>query len=272
VLESVRPPAVAGSFYPAEPGALGALVDRLLAEATADGADLKAPPKALIVPHAGYVYSGPIAAAAFARIAARARDLERVVIVGPAHRVFVRGLAWPGAARLRTPLGEVAVDVAAIHEISAIRALPAVAAHPAAHAREHSLEVMLPFLQRLAPRAKIVPLIVGDAPAADVGRVLEALWGGPETLIVISSDLSHYHPYAEGRARDERTAARITSLDTPLSGEEACGAAGINGLLWVARRKRMRVEQVDLRSSGDTAGPREEVVGYGAFALHEAAA
>src|SRR5262245_37008365 len=149
-------------------------------------------------------------------------------MIGPAHRVHVTGLAWPGAHRLRTPLGELAVDVAAI------RSLPGVTADAAAHAREHSLEVMLPFVQRLAPHAKIVPLVGGDAPAGDVGRVLEALWGGAETLIVISSDLSHYLSYAEGRARDEHTAARIARLDAALSGEEACGAVGINGLLWVA--------------------------------------
>jgi MEMO1 family protein len=270
VLASVRPPAVAGRFYPAEPGALGTLVDRLLAEARAGGAAAEgAPeaPKALIVPHAGYVYSGPIAAAAFAQIAAHADRLERIVIVGPAHRVYVRGLAWPGAARLGTPLGEVAVDLEAIRGIDAL----GVAAHAAAHAREHSLEVMLPFIQRLAPRAKVVPLVVGQASAAEVGGVLEALWDGPDTLIVISSDLSHYHSYSEARVRDERTAARIERLEAALTGDEACGAAGINGLLWVARRRRMRVLRVDLRSSGDTAGPRDEVVGYGAFALHEAA-
>ncbi len=261
----MRPPAVAGSFYPGEPDELGALVDRLLAGASATAPHAGACPKALIVPHAGYVYSGTIAAAAFARVAAHASRIERVVMIGPAHRVPVDGLTWPGAARLRTPLGEVAVDV------DAIGALPGVTADAAAHAREHSLEVMLPFVQRLAPRAKIVPLVGSHAPADQVGRVLEALWGGPETLIVISSDLSHDLPYAEARGRDEHTAARIVGLDDTLSGEEACGAVGVNGLLWVARRRHMRVELVDLRSSGDTTGSRHEVVGYGAFALHEAA-
>lgn len=289
VYESVRPPAVAGSFYPAEPAALRALIDRLLAGALAEapvaspaGAPAASPaasavarPKALIAPHAGYVYSGPIAAAAFARIAApggqgAAVPIERIVLIGPAHRVFVTGLAAPGAARLRTPLGEVPVDAAALAALEAIGP-SAVRAHAAAHAREHSLEVMLPFLQTLAPGAKIVPLVGSDAPPAEVGRVLEALWGGPETLIVVSSDLSHYLPYAEARARDERTAARISALDPTLTGDDACGAVGINGLLWVARRKGLRVERVDLRSSGDTAGGRDEVVGYGAFALHEAA-
>lgn len=267
--QGVRPPAVAGSFYPAEADALRALVDRLLAAAPAEApAETPAPgacPKALIVPHAGYAYSGAIAAAAFARVARYADRFERVVLIGPTHRVFVHGLAWPGAARLRTPLGELAVDV------EALRALPGVLAHPSAHAREHSLEVMLPFIQRLAPRAKIVPLIGSDPSADEVGHVLEALWGGPETLIVISSDLSHYLPYTVARSRDAHTSARIAGLDASISGDEACGAVGINGLLWVARRKGMRVQLVDLRSSGDTAGARDEVVGYGAFALYEAA-
>jgi AmmeMemoRadiSam system protein B len=178
--------------------------------------------------------------------------------------VFVRGLAWPGTARVATPLGELAVDV------DALRSVPEVAADPAAHAREHSLEVMLPFVQRIAPHAKVVPLVGNEASAERVGRVLDALWGGPETLIVISSDLSHYLPYRDGRARDERTAARIIALDAALDGDDACGAIGINGLVWLAReRRKLRVELLDLRSSGDTAGPRDEVVGYGAFAVYE---
>ena len=217
-------------------------------------------PKALVIPHAGYVYSGPIAAAGFARISGA--PIERVVIIGPAHRVYIRGLAWAGAPTVRTPLGDVAVDV------DAIAAVPELAAVPAAHAREHSVEVMLPFVQRLAPTARVIPLVAGDATAEHVGGVLEALWGGPETLVVISSDLSHYHPYAEGRAIDEKTTAKILALSGGLVGDEACGCVGLNGLAWVARRKQLRIELVDLRSSGDTAGPKAEVVGYGAFALY----
>ena len=222
-------------------------------------------PKALIVPHAGYIYSGPIAASAFARVAPFAERITRVVLVGPAHRVYVEGLVSPGASRLRTPLGELAVDEAAL------AALPDIVPHAAAHAREHSIEVELPFLQRVTPRAMIVPLAGTRARPELVGVALEQLWGGPETLIVISSDLSHYLPYAEGRRVDEQTAARIVALDATVAGEQACGAIGINGLLWVARRKGLRVELVDLRSSGDTAGSRDEVVGYGAFAGYEAA-
>lgn len=261
-MTDVRAPALAGSFYPASPTELGATIDRLLA--AVPHASNPVCPKALIVPHAGYVYSGPIAASAFARIQPFAERITRVVLVGPAHRVFIDGLASPGASRLRTPLGDVEVDDAALRALG----LPA---NPNAHAREHSLEVELPFLQRVAPLAKIVPLAGSRATPEAVGRVLEQLWGGPETLIVISTDLSHYLPYAEGRAVDEQTCARIVALDPTIESERACGSIGINGLSWIARAKQLRVELVDLRSSGDTAGPRDEVVGYGAFALYEAA-
>jgi hypothetical protein len=258
---TVRPPAVAGTFYPAARSELGRMVDALLAAAP----QVVGPcPKVLIVPHAGYVYSGPIAASAFARLAPHSDTIERVVVVGPAHRVAIDGLAWPGVSRLSTPLGEIDVDIAAIAGV------PELAASVAAHAREHSLEVELPFLQRVAPRATVVPLVVGRARPEQVGRVLDALWGGPETLIVISSDLSHYEPYDLGRAHDERTVARIVDGDTSLRGEDACGAAGLNGLAWVARKRQLRVELIDLRSSGDTAGRRDEVVGYAAFVGHEA--
>jgi MEMO1 family protein len=253
----VRPPAVAGSFYPASADELSGLIDRLLSDARAGSTA----PKAIVVPHAGYVYSGAIAASAFARVH---DSITRVVLVGPAHRVFVRGMVSPGADRLATPLGEIEVDTAALEHV------PAVTPDPEAHAREHSLEVELPFIQKVAPRAKLVPIAVSNASAAEVGRVLEALWGGPETLIVISSDLSHYHPYAEGRARDQRSVAKILAHEPTLAGEDACGCTGLNGLAWVARRKQLRSELVDLRSSGDTAGSRDAVVGYAAIAYAEA--
>ena len=260
----VRPPAVAGSFYPASSGELSELIDRLLGEARAGASAPKtsaSAPKAIVVPHAGYVYSAPIAASAFARVQ---ETITRVVLVGPAHRVFVRGMVSPGADRLATPLGEIEVDTAALASV------PEVKPDPAAHAREHSLEVELPFIQKVAPRAKIVPIAVSNASAADVGHVLETLWGGPETLIAISSDLSHYHPYLDGRARDERSVAKIVAHEPTLAGEDACGCAGLNGLARVARRKRMCTELVDLRSSGDTAGSRDAVVGYAAIAYVEA--
>lgn len=260
VLDRVRPAAVAGRFYPGAPDALAAAINRLLGDAPPGAAT--APPKAIVVPHAGYIYSGPIAAAGFARVAAR--PIERVVIVGPAHRVFCDRLVWPGAACMATPLGDVAVDVAAIERAG-------IAAHPEAHAREHSIEVELPFVQRLWPHARVVPLIVSRTDPAAVADVLVALWGGPETLVAISSDLSHYLPYAEGRARDRATADKIVAHAGGLRGDEACGAAALDGLARIARDRGLRAELVDLRSSGDTAGPRDEVVGYGAFAYYEAA-
>ena len=259
----VRAPAVAGSFYPASPTELGSLVDRLLAAAQVPAGSPC--PKALIVPHAGYVYSGAIAATAFARVAPYGDRITRVVLVGPAHRVYVEGLVTPGATKLKTPLGELDVDRDALAQ------LPHIAANPSAHAREHSLEVELPFLQRVTPRAKLVPLAGTRAKPELVGAALEQLWGGPETLIVISSDLSHFHPYAKAREIDEATCAQIVALDATIHGEQACGSIGINGLIWVARRKQLRIELLDLRSSGDTAGSRDEVVGYGAFALYEVA-
>lgn len=262
--DTIRPPAVAGTFYPASAGELGSLVDRLLA-AVAVPANARCP-KALIVPHAGYVYSGPIAASAFARVAPHGDRITRVVLVGPAHRVFVEGLVTPGANALRTPLGDLAVDT------DALRLLDGVRPDARVHAREHSLEVELPFLQRVTPRAKVVPLAGTRADPEFVGRALDLLWGGPETLIVISSDLSHYLPYADARATDERTAQRILARDTTLAGEDACGSIGINGLSWVARKRELTIELLDLRTSGDTAGTKDEVVGYGAFAIYDGAA
>lgn len=254
---AVRPAAVAGTFYPASKSELSSLLDRLL-----EGAKCGPAPKALVVPHAGYAYSGPIAASAFARVPP---SIERVLLIGPAHRVFVRGMVSPGADRLATPLGEVEVDTEALATVP-------VTPDPSVHAREHSLEVELPFIQRVAPRAKVVPIAVSNASIAEVGHVIEALWGGPETLIVISSDLSHYHPYDAGRARDEQTVAKILANDPSLGGEDACGCTGLNGLAWAVRRKRLSAELVDLRSSGDTAGSRDAVVGYAAIAFTEAAA
>jgi AmmeMemoRadiSam system protein B len=221
-------------------------------------------PKAIIVPHAGYVYSGASAARAFGLLAPFGRTIRRAVVLGPAHRVRVEGIVWPGTSWVKTPLGAMEVDRAALELV------PQVAADARAHQREHSVEVELPFLQIVAPQAKVVPLTVGHASPAQVAAVLDALWGGAETVIVISSDLSHYLPYEVGRELDERTAKRIVALDAALDPDEACGAAGINGLLHLARRKNLRAELVDRRSSGDSAaGSRAEVVGYGAFAFYE---
>jgi AmmeMemoRadiSam system protein B len=262
--ELVRFPAVAGTFYPASRNELDALVTSMLAAAKPSATTRC--PKALIVPHAGYAYSGPVAASGFARVAAQGGAIRRVVLVGPAHRVRVEGLVSPGVSHLRTPLGDAMVD------LDALAAVPEIAANAAVHAREHSLEVELPFLKKVTPNAKVVPIAVGAADHMAVARVVETLWGGPETLVVVSSDLSHYLPYDDARAVDRRTADRVLALDPkPLGGEDACGATGINGMLVAARGRGLAVELADLRNSGDTAGSRHEVVGYGAFALYEAA-
>lgn len=262
----VRPAAVAGAFYPADSQKLAAEVTALLdtAGGTARAADA---PKAIIAPHAGYVYSGPIAASIYARLAPLRGQIRRVVLLGPAHRVWIAGLALPGVTAFASPLGDIEIDGDAV---TAITGLPQVSVRADAHAREHSLEVQLPFLQSVLGTFRLVPLVVGDATADEVADVLDALWGGEETLIVVSSDLSHYLDYRSARRADAETARAIVALEPLHSHEQACGATPINGLLALARRRGMKAEQIDLRNSGDTAGDRSRVVGYGAFAFCEA--
>lgn len=258
----IRPPAVSGLFYPADPAILARDLKRYLAEAKAF--DFR--PKAVIAPHAGYIYSAPIAASAY-RLLEPLRDrIQRVVLLGPVHRVWVKGLALPGGTAFETPLGTIPLDLAAMETIAN---LPQVEIQDAAHAQEHSLEVQLPFLQAVLGDFRLVPLAVGGATAEEVAEVLERLWGGDETLIVVSSDLSHYLPYQTGSNVDKATAKAILDLHTNLVGEQACGAHPINGLLLAARRHGLRPHLLDLRSSGDTAGDRDRVVGYGAFAFTE---
>ncbi len=258
----VRAPAVAGTFYPAAPAALKAGVGSFLAGApAAQGVT----PKAIIAPHAGYVYSGPIAASAYAAVAPLRQTVQRAVLLGPAHYVAVAGLALPGVDNYATPLGAVPVDQEAVARIAH---LPQVIESPAAHAREHSLEVQLPFLQAVLRDFLVVPLVVGDASAAQIAEVLELLWGGDETIIVVSSDLSHYLNYAEARAVDEATSQLIQTRGGYLNHHQACGATPINGLLELARRRDLNVRLLDLRNSGDTAGSRDRVVGYGAFGFY----
>jgi AmmeMemoRadiSam system protein B len=255
----VRPAAVAGTFYPQDAAALASDVDTMMRSACTARTRI-AQPKALVVPHAGYVYSGPIAATAYATIT-QPETITRVVLLGPSHRVYLQGVAAPSAARLRTPLGDIEVDHGAL-------AAAHVPRNDEAHAQEHSLEVQLPFLQRLVPHARVCPIVCGRASPDEVATVIDALWGGPETLVIVSSDLSHYLPYTEGRAADEQTARKVVALETDLTGDDACGFVGLRGLLVVARRKGLTCKLLDLRSSGDTAGKmRSEVVGYGAFAL-----
>lgn len=259
----IRAAAVAGMFYPGDPAVLRSQVDQLLAAAPAPEGKR---PKAVIAPHAGYVYSGPVAATAFRALTGHGGGIRRIVLVGPSHRVPFAGLGLDGADAFATPLGAVPVDRELVERVAG---LPQVSLRPDAHAGEHSLEVEIPFLQTLLPDFTLLPLVVGEASAESVAEVLEAVWGGEETAVVVSSDLSHYLPYDEARRVDEETAGAILRLEGPIHGRRACGARPISGLLAVARRRRLAVRLLDLRSSGDTAGGRREVVGYGAFAFGE---
>jgi AmmeMemoRadiSam system protein B len=258
-----RPPAVAGTFYPADPRRLAAEVDGHLASART-GAE-GAAPKAIVAPHAGYVYSGPVAGSAFAALAPRAARIRRVVLLGPAHYVACRGLALPTVEAFRTPLGDVPLDPGAR---AALAGLAQVELDDRPHAREHSLEVELPFLQRLLGELALVPLVVGDAADDEVAEVLDRLWGGEETAIVVSTDLSHFLDARAARGRDAATAAAVVALDAAaVADDDACGARPLRGLLCAARCRGLAGRALDLRNSGDTAGPDDRVVGYGAFAF-----
>ncbi|MBI3045372.1 MAG: AmmeMemoRadiSam system protein B [Betaproteobacteria bacterium] len=226
----------------------------------------RAVPKAIIAPHAGYIYSGPVAASVYALLAPARGRITRVVLLGPTHRVAVRGLALPGCTAFATPLGAVEIDGAAVESL---RTLSQVSVSAQAHALEHSLEVHVPFLQAVIERFTLVPLAVGHASAEEVAQVLDTMWGGPETLIVVSSDLSHYLSYSDAQAVDRATAKAILGLATDISHEQACGATPVMGLAHSARRRGLKPELIDLRNSGDTAGDKNRVVGYGAFAFYE---
>lgn len=268
-MHQVRPPAVAGAFYPGQGPVLRHDVLAMLAAAqcgTAAGDMPGEAPKAIIVPHAGYSYSGSTAALAYARLLPGRTSIRRIVLLGPVHRVAVRGLALPSASSFATPLGDVEVDQDAV---AAIRALRQVVVSPAAHALEHSLEVQLPFLQTVLDEFKLVPLAVGDATPDEVAQVLETLWGGPETLIVISSDLSHFLSYRAAQATDRETVQNILDLNGGLTHEQACGGTPINGLLLAARQHHLQPQLLGLCNSGDSAGDKGRVVGYASFAFTE---
>jgi AmmeMemoRadiSam system protein B/AmmeMemoRadiSam system protein A len=264
-MASIRSAAVAGTFYPGDARTLAAELNELFG-----GVEQSEPrlgfPKALIVPHAGYIYSGGVAAHAYEELAAARGIVRRVVMLGPVHRVPVRGLAIPSDEAFATPLGAIAIDRAALDQV---RALPQVVTSDRAHLQEHALEVQLPFLQRQLGSFALAPFAVGDASVQEVAQVIERLWGGPETLIVISTDLSHYHPYAQARAIDGATLGRIGSFATDVHHEEACGATPLNGFLALAKSKNMSIRLLAACNSGDTAGGKGQVVGYSSFALHE---
>ncbi len=265
---SVRHPAVAGMFYPADPDELRQALRLAFDDAVRppdDAPDDSPIPKALIVPHAGYPYSGAVAASAYLRLVAARETIRRVVLLGPSHRVHVAGMAAPVDNLFDTPLGMVLIDA----DLRAVASeLPGVFLDDLPHFHEHSLEVQLPFLQTVLDEFTLLPLSVGDTTTEQVATVLDAVWGGPETLVVISTDLSHYRPYDEARQLDAHTAAAIVAgrIDA-IDDLDACGCRPLCGMLKVASDRGLSIEQIDLRNSGDTAGDRDRVVGYGSFVV-----
>jgi AmmeMemoRadiSam system protein B len=260
---TIRLPAVADLFYPGDPAGLREMLSGYLDDVAPQGE----PPKALIAPHAGYIYSGPVAARVYARLKSVAERIERVVLLGPSHRIPFHGLAVSGADYFRTPLGDIPLDKPLIAELEK---LPQVVHLDQAHANEHALEVQLPFLQHILTDFSLVPIVVGDVMGEVVSAVLTKLWGGPETLVVISSDLSHYHDYETAQRLDQQTSESIVNLDPDsIRYEDACGRIPVQGLLLIAKKLGLQGEIVDLRNSGDTAGDKSQVVGYGAYAFTE---
>ncbi|HLY87527.1 MAG TPA: AmmeMemoRadiSam system protein B [Acetobacteraceae bacterium] len=266
MMNAIRQPAVAGTFYPAQRDVLERQLTQFLSEAAND-APAAASPKAIIGPHAGYIYSGSVAARAYARLAGARGRIKRVVLIGPSHYIAFRGIAVDASEAWAMPSGTVTIDREAF---DLLRAMPMVGVLDAAHEREHALEVHVPFLQQVLGDFRLVPIVTGDAPPEAVAAVIEALWGGPETLIVISTDLSHYLDYAACQQIDQATADAIERFDPDvLTPTHACGSLATKGLLRAAKARGMAIERLDLRNSGDTAGPRDRVVGYGAWALYE---
>ena len=259
----VRQPAVAGLFYQADKQSLSHDINQYLTQAQAT---LNLHPKAIVVPHAGYVYSGPIAASAYKEIIPFKHEINRVVLLGPSHRVAFQGLAVPESDEFKTPLGNIPIDQKGIQLLAD---LPQVIASEQAHRDEHSLEVQLPFLQLILGEFTLIPLVVGEADRYEVAEVIKRLWGDEHTLIVISTDLSHYHEYSDAKRIDRATTDAILNLKPDLiSYEDACGRNGLKGMLTVAEEKHLRVDLLDLRNSGDTAGDKSRVVGYGAYVIH----
>jgi AmmeMemoRadiSam system protein B len=259
--DNIRAAAVAGSFYPAEPAALRQQLDILMAP----GKSGEKPPKAMILPHAGYIYSGPVAASGYARLGDNTAGITRVILIGPAHRKYVRGLVLPAASAFSTPLGTIPLDTVTLQQLEQLQQ---VSVDAEAHAGEHCLEVQLPFLQKILHDFSLVPVLVGEATVEEVAEVIGLLWGASETLVIISSDLSHYQDYETATQLDQATSRVIESLAfEDITHHDACGSIPIAGLLLYARRHNLQMETIDLRNSADTAGPRDRVVGYGAYIL-----
>lgn len=264
---TTRQPAVANMFYPGHPQELYASVSGYLADAMSAKQGLAVgQPKVLVLPHAGYMYSGPVAASGYQLLASLRGKIRRVILLGPSHHVALRGIALPTQTAFATPLGNIPLDT---QTIARLATKPHAGYLDAAHIQEHSLEVHLPFLQITLENFQLVPMVVGETNPGNVAEILNEVWGGEETLIIISSDLSHYLPYAIANKTDRHTAERIVHLDANLDGAEACGCRPLNGLLLAAKQHKLRAEIIDLRNSGDTAGSKDRVVGYGAFAFYD---
>ena len=261
-MPSIRPAAMAGSFYPANSTELQSLIRGFLV--TADTPTATKPIKALIVPHAGYIYSGDTAGKGYQQIESLARQIRRVILLGPPHREAIAGIALPHCSHFTTPLGTIPLDQAAMAEVEQ---LSFVGRSDSAHQMEHCLEVQLPFLQYLLDDFTLVPMLVGECSAEQVAQVLDLLWGEEETLIICSSDLSHFHPYQQARNIDLASCETILAQQPVLTGHQACGCRAINGLLVAAKRRHLKIEQLDYCNSGDTGGDRDRVVGYAAFGL-----
>lgn len=260
---NTRPAAVADMFYPGDPAILRSDIRSYLAAVT----PTTSIPKAIICPHAGYIYSGPTAAHAFAQLQQAKDRIKRVVLLGPCHRVALIGLAVSSADYFETPLGKMPLDRDAIEQILKFRQ---VQEFDETHQHEHSLEVQLPFLQEILDDFSIVPIVVGDTSPQEVAEIIESLWGGDETLIVISSDLSHFHDYTTAKAIDSKTTKAIEAFNyDAIHHDNACGRNPMNGLLEIAKKRNMRVTTLDTCNSGDITGTRDRVVGYGAWMFEE---
>jgi len=264
-MQNTRPAAVAGLFYPALPSVLAEMVNNDLAQASTPNQFIL--PKALIVPHAGYIYSGPIAASAYRYLSPISHIIKRVIIIGPSHRVGFKGVALSSADYFETPLGDIPIDNVAQSKLTDIAGVEIM---DLAHAAEHSLEVQLPFLQQALDSFSIVPIVTGDASPQLIENVIAALWGGPETLFIISSDLSHYHDYQTAQQLDKSTSQAVIDLNYHnVHSYNACGYVSIRGLLKFAHKHPLKPSIIDLRNSGDTAGSKDSVVGYGAYIFEE---
>ena len=260
---SIRPTAVAGSFYPKQASELNTLLDKYLSLETVKIAS----PKAIIAPHAGYIYSGETAASIYSNIEQIKDKVRRVVLLGPTHRVYVKGIALPSNTHFASPLGNVSIDTQSLNKISKHSFVDYI---DEAHAQEHSLEVHIPFLQKVLNNFVLLPILVGEASPGQVAIILNELWGGEETLIVISSDLSHFLDYETAAKTDNKTTQLIENFDYEhIGSKQACGCMPMRGLLKLAQEKNMSIQTVDVRNSGDTAGTKDRVVGYGAYALFE---